>query len=182
MSSRLTRILLKLYPRRIRNRYGDELLDLQDELRSQDSVSRALLVRDAIAGAVLVRTARQRARLLIPGVIVIVGLVSAGVIVARSGGDSPLRASHPQRRPVVQIANAAPYQTCFVATGSSCSVSPCAEFVNQASVQSAVLYSTEPVTERRPAAMRARCVAYPRTQHAHAHALFVAGAVARPQP
>lgn len=35
MSSRLMRMLLKLYPRRIRNRYGDELLDLQSELEAQ---------------------------------------------------------------------------------------------------------------------------------------------------
>ena len=33
MSSRLMRALLKLYPRRIRKRYGDELLDLQSEPR-----------------------------------------------------------------------------------------------------------------------------------------------------
>ncbi len=51
MSSRLTRTLLKLYPRRIRNRYGDELLDLQDELRAQDDVSRTHLIRDMLAGA-----------------------------------------------------------------------------------------------------------------------------------
>jgi hypothetical protein len=60
MSSRLTRTLLKLYPRRIRNRYGDKLLELQDELRAQDDVSRTRLIRDMIAGALLVRPARRR--------------------------------------------------------------------------------------------------------------------------
>jgi hypothetical protein len=35
MSSGLTRTLLRLYPRRIRDRYGGELLDLEDELMAQ---------------------------------------------------------------------------------------------------------------------------------------------------
>lgn len=80
MSSRLTRTLLKLYPRRIRNRYGDELLDLQDELRAQDDVSRTRLIRDMLAGALLVRPAR-RAYLVIGAVLVIGGLVVAGAAI-----------------------------------------------------------------------------------------------------
>jgi hypothetical protein len=46
MSSRLMRTLLKLYPRRIRNRYSDELLDLENELRAQGEVSRTRLIRE----------------------------------------------------------------------------------------------------------------------------------------
>ena len=118
-------------------------------------ISLGLLALPPRPSARLAMGARQRARLLIPGVIVILGLTSDVVIVARSGGDSPLRATHPQRRLVVQIANAVPYETCFVAAGSSCSVSPCAEFIDQASAQSAVLYSTQPVTRHRPATTRA---------------------------
>jgi hypothetical protein len=39
MSQRLGRVLLRLYPSRIRQRYGDELLDLQDRLRSEGDLS-----------------------------------------------------------------------------------------------------------------------------------------------
>jgi hypothetical protein len=53
MSTRLTRALLELYPRRIRNRYGDELLDLQDQLRTEDNLSRTRLIRDTLTGALL---------------------------------------------------------------------------------------------------------------------------------
>lgn len=45
MSSRLMRTLLKLYPRRIRNRYGDELLELEDK-RSGEHVPDQPRARD----------------------------------------------------------------------------------------------------------------------------------------
>jgi len=88
MSSRLTRTLLKLYPRRIRNRYGDELLDLQDELRAQDDVSRTHLIRDMLAGALLVWPAR-RAYLMIGAVLVIGGLGVGGAAVGGPGNRFP---------------------------------------------------------------------------------------------
>ena len=93
MSSRLTRALLKLYPRRIRSRYGDELLDLQDELRGQGNLSRTRLIRDTLAGAVLVRPVRERARLVITAILVIAGLATAGSIIAAAGTSSRTQTS-----------------------------------------------------------------------------------------
>jgi hypothetical protein len=46
MSSRLTRTLLKLYPRRILGRNGDELPDLEDELWAKGELSRTRLLSD----------------------------------------------------------------------------------------------------------------------------------------
>ena len=155
------RMLLKLYPRRIRNRYGDELLDLQDELRTQGNVSRTRMIRDTIAGAVLVRPARQRAHVVITAaVIVVVGLVIAGTIITRGGTTSRLRPAHPQARLVAQSVEAVPYGTCFVAAGSSCSIAPCTEFIDQTSTESAVADSTEPATKGWPKVAKTRCVAY----------------------
>ena len=77
MSSRLTRTLLKLYPRRMRDRYGDELLELQDELRGQGDLSRVRLMRDMLAGALLVRPAR-RAYLMIGAALLITWFIVAG--------------------------------------------------------------------------------------------------------
>jgi hypothetical protein len=129
MSSRLTRTLLKLYPRRIRNRYGEELLDLEDELRAQGKVSRTRLIRDMLTGALLIRPTRQRARLVTGAVLVIVGLVVAGTIIGRRGTDAPARASHPRVQLaalVAQTERAMP-NTCPVAAGSSCSLTPCTD-------------------------------------------------------
>jgi len=167
MSSRLTRTLLKLYPRRIRNRYGDELLDLQDELRAQDDVSRTHLIRDMLAGALLVWPAR-RAYLMIGAVLVIGGLGVGGAAVGGPGTGSPARAPHPQARLTVhpqarltvRSAVAAP-PTCFVADGSSCSLTPCTEFAGQPSAEGAVAYSSPPATRSRPRLTATRCTTYP---------------------
>jgi hypothetical protein len=163
MSSRLTRTLLKLYPRRIRNRYGDELLGLQDELRAQGDVSRVRLIRDMLAGALLVRPARTY--LLIGAVLVIGGLAVGGAIIGERGTDSPARASRPQARLTVLSAVATP-PACFVADGSSCSLTPCSEFIVQPSVETAVADRSLPATRSRPRVIATpvtatRCAAYP---------------------
>jgi hypothetical protein len=172
MSSRLRRTLLKLYPRRIRNRYGDELLDLQDELRAQDDVSRTRLIRDMLAGALLVRPAR-RAYLVIGAVLVIGGLATAGTIIGGRGTDSPARTSHPQAQlnrtwilPGIRSAVAlSPYLlTCWVADGSSCSLTPCTEFTGRSSSEGAVAYSSASAAPRRPTRAGTRCTAYPHVQ------------------
>jgi hypothetical protein len=171
MSSRLTRTLLKLYPRRIRNRYGDELLDLQDELRAQDDVSRTRLIRDMLAGALLVRPAR-RARLVIGAVLVIGGLAVAGAAIGGLGADSPARTSYPQAQlsrtwilPGVRSAVALPTgATCWVADGSSCSLTPCTEFTGRSSREGAVAHSSTSAARRRPRLAGTRCTAYPHTQ------------------
>ena len=76
MSSPFTRMLRKLYPRHIRDRYGDELLDLQDELRAHGEISRTRLFHDAIVGAVLARSRRQRAAL------VLLTATAAGLVIS----------------------------------------------------------------------------------------------------
>lgn len=167
MSSRLARTLLTLYPRRIRNRYGDELLDLENELRAQGEVSRTRVIRDMLAGALLIRPARQRARLITGAVLVIVGLAMAGTVIARHGTDSPVRASHPKTRLVAQAVVAVPYGTCFVVAGSPCSIAPCTEFIEQASTEGAVTHSRGRAVQERPHRTKTRCVAFPDARPEH---------------
>jgi hypothetical protein len=159
MSSRLTRALLRLYPRRIRNRYGDELLDLQDELRNRDNLSRTRLIRDGLTAAVVVRPGRERARLVIAAVLVIVGLAIAGSVIAGAGGSSRALTSRAKARAAAPHVNATPYGSCFVATGSSCSLAACTQFTGQVSTDTAAVYSNEPAPNRGPA--RTRCASHP---------------------
>lgn len=161
MSSRLTRTLLKLYPRQIRDRYGDELLDLQDELSAQGEVSRMRLIRDMLAGALLVRPAR-RAYLMTGAVLVISGLMVGGTIIGGGGTDTLARASHPRVRLAAHVITV-PFPSsgsCFVADGSSCSLTPCAELTGQPSTEDAVASSSLPAMRIRPRAT-ARCAASP---------------------
>jgi hypothetical protein len=165
MSSRLTRTLLRLYPRRIRDRYGEELLDLEDELTAQGEVSRMRLIRDMLTGAVLIRLTRPRALIVTGAVLVVVGLVVAGTIIGGRGTDTPARASHPRVRLVAQSlpANALPYGSCFIVAGSACSLTPCTEFIGRSSGEDAVSHSSLPGTQRRRRVSGTRCVAHPHT-------------------
>ncbi|MBV9002545.1 MAG: hypothetical protein JO304_26050 [Solirubrobacterales bacterium] len=159
MSSRLTRTLLKLYPRRIRDRYGDELLDLQDELRTRGDVSRLGLIRDMLAGSLLVRPAR-RAHLIIGAVLVIGGLALGGAAIRGPGTGPAAPAS--QARLKVKTINPVPYGSCFV--GSSCSLTPCSEFTGQPSAEGAVAYRSPPATRSWPHLAATRCATYPRVR------------------
>ena len=159
MSSRLTRALLKLYPRRIRNRYGSELLELQDELRTQGNLSRARLIRDTLSGAVLVRSVRERARLVIAAVVVIVGLAIAGSIITRAGTGSPAQTSRSQERATAPHVKATPYGSCFVTTGSSCSLAACTQFTGRASTETAAVYSSESA-KRQSRVAKTRCTSH----------------------
>lgn len=150
MSSRLTRTLLKLYPRRMRDRYGAELLDLQDELRAKGDISRVRLIADMLAAALLTRPAR-RAYLMIGALLVIGALVVAGTVIGR-------RAAHS-----AASVTANPYGTCFVAGGSSCSPIPCSQFTGRPSAEGAVIYGSLPATRSRPRATT-RCARYPRVR------------------
>ncbi len=171
MSSRLTRTLLKLYPRRIRDRYGDELLDLQDELRAQGEVSRLRLVRDMLVGALVIRPAR-RTYLTAGAVLVIGGLAMAGTILG-GGTGAPARASHHKVRLAVPAVTANPYGSCFVAGGSPCSRAPCTQYTGRPASEVVAAYDWLPVKRsRRPATAR-RCAAYP---HVHPYRpVFVGG-------
>lgn len=163
MNSRVMRMLLKLYPRRIRNRYGNELLDLYSELQEQGDLSHTRLIRDMMVGALLVRPGRQRAHLVIGAVLVIVGLATAGTIIGSHGTDAPARASHLQAQLTVRNINVSPspYGSCFVAAGSSCSLTPCTEFIAQSSTQSAVAHSSIPTIAPQPRLTPTRCNANP---------------------
>ncbi len=170
MSSRLTRALLKLYPRRVRKRYGAELLDLQDELRAQGDVSRIRMIRDMLAGALLLRPAR-RARLVIGAALVIAGLAVTGAIVSGPGTGSPSRSSHSHvrlgaknLRLAVKTATAVPYGSCFVGSGTSCSSTPCAADIDQTSTGGAVTRTSAVVAQPRPRVTTAYCVRYPRAR------------------
>ena len=183
MSSRLTRTLLKLYPRRIRNRYGEELLDLEDELRAQGKVSRTRLIRDMLTGALLIRPTRQRARLVTGAVLVIVGLVVAGTIIGRRGTDAPARASHPRVQLaalVAQTERAMP-NTCPVAAGSSCSLTPCTEFIGRSSDEDAVAHSSVPTIQRARRVTGTRCPAHPHAGPQNAVLVARPATPARPQ-
>ena len=160
MSSRLTRTLLKLYPRRVRDRYGEELLDLEDELRAQGEVSRMRLIRDMVTGAFLIRVTRQRARIVTGAVLVVVGLVVAGTVIGGRGTDAPARASRPRVQLTAQYVPANPYGACPVAAGSSCSLMPCTEFIGRSSDEDAVARSSVP-TIQRPRPTGTRCPAHP---------------------
>lgn len=161
------RTLLSLYPRRIRNRYGDELLDLEAELRAQGEVSRPRLIRDMLAGAVLIRPTRQRACLVTGAVLVIVGLAVAGTIVGGHGTASPARARLAAQSATVagrmraEARTANRYGTCFVATGSSCSLTPCTEFIGRSSAADAVGHTSAPATQRQPRVTGPDCISYP---------------------
>jgi hypothetical protein len=126
MSSRLMRALLKLYPRRIRKRYGDELLDLQSELAAKGDLSRTRLIRDVFAGALLVRSSRQRAHVVIGAVLLMVGLAIAVTIISAPGTNPPARASHPELRLAVKSPTAIPCGSCSATSSSSSLTLTCA--------------------------------------------------------
>ena len=145
MSSRLARTLLKLYPRRVRDRYGAELLDLQTELEAQHQVSRARLTLDMLAGALSVRHRRERARLALITALVIVGLATAGALITQSGTGSAPRAAHRAR--VVLAISPEAGSGCFVGT-TSCSLMACREFTAQASVDGGRITAVPPKLHR----------------------------------
>lgn len=176
MSSRLTRTLLKLYPRRIRDRYGDELLDLHDELSAEGEISRPRVIRDAVVGALLVRTARQRTHLALSATIVVIGLALAATTITTGDPHSPAPASG-ELAPSV---SAAVGGACFVAAGSPCSTVACTQFATQRWTHDAVPYLTTPTVGPQRNLANARCAAYPHARQPRA--LFVARASETSQP
>lgn len=164
MSSRVTRTLLKLYPRRVRDRYGEELLDLEDELRAQGEVSRTRLIRDMLTGALLVRATRQRKRIVTGAVLVVVGLAGAGTVIVGRGTDAPARASHHRVQLTAQYVPANPYGSCPVAAGSSCSLTPCTEFIGRSSGEDAVARSSVRAIQRPRRPTGTRCAAHPHAE------------------
>jgi hypothetical protein len=116
MSSPLMRALLRLYPRRVRKRYGDELLDLQDELSAHAGVSRARLIQDMVAGALVVRRVRSvwlaiSVALMIAVIVVLgvaLGSVGSRLGVANTPGPVarvPVAWVRSQQRAIVRVAS-----------------------------------------------------------------------------
>lgn len=171
MSFRLTRLLLKLYPRAIRDRYGDELIELGTELKAEGDISRMGLIWDAFRGALALWPARSRRCLGACASLAIVVLAIAGTSI----GSRQTRATASRLRVPSHAPNAfvAPGASCFVGAGSSCSQSPCTEFADKGSAAAAVVrLSVTAVRQRSPSA-RTRCIRYPRTQGGRA--LYVGG-------
>jgi hypothetical protein len=175
MSARLARTLLKLYPRRVRDRYGEELLALEDELSAHGEGSRTRLIRDMLAGALLVRPTHHRSRLVIGAVCMVTAVAVATVIIGSRSIDVSAGGIHAAARPaalasLTQNRHAptltVPAQqgvTCAVAAGSSCSLTPCSEFVAHTSTQDPVARNSVSAVQRARSATTTRCAAYPHT-------------------
>jgi hypothetical protein len=159
------RLLLRLYPRRMRERYGGELLDLERELRMSGDLAPRRAVRDMILGALSVRSARQRTYLVVGTIAVAAGLAVVVASIAGPGAQPPARAAHSH----VRLLSAVPDLSvpCFVVAGSSCSrTPPCSEFIGRppaAAVTSAahVTASRRRRTRNRPRTGAPSCAAYP---------------------
>jgi len=173
MSSRLARTLLKLYPRRVRDRYGEELLALEDELSAHGEHSRTRLIRDMLTGALLVRPGRHRVRLTIGAVCLVTAVAGAVVIVGSHGIDVSSRGSHSAARPAPlaslnQNRHAptiiGPIQqggTCYVAADSSCSATPCSQLAGPTSTQDGAETGSVSAPQRRRRVIAERCAAHP---------------------
>lgn len=158
MSPSLTRMLRKLYPRHVRERYGDELLDLQDELRARGEISRAGLLRDAIMGAMLARSGRLRASLTLFAATAAVGLVITGFLVV-SAGPTPAHppTATPRRLAGTIIAKPEPYLCLTTESGSSCSQGACTEYVELNPMTGRIVaYRTMPADKR---STQGKCIA-----------------------
>ena len=151
----MTRTLLKLYPRTIRDRYGSELLDLQDELAERDQLSRARLICDMVAGAVTLRLAHRRVPMMVAGPALIAAIIAAALHIASTGSPTP-------HRPVALVAQtvpAAPNTTCEVAGGTPCSAPPCAEFIAQFSTGTGVTPARRSAASHSQVKLGSRCPA-----------------------
>jgi hypothetical protein len=177
MSARLLALLLRLYPRAIRERYGDELLELSRELQARGDRGRVASVGDLLAGAWRVRLRRPARWVVIAAFTTIAVAVGVGIAVAASpGAGGPASAGSPRgdHHRVVRMA-AVPSITvpCFVASGGTCASMPCTEFIAASDETVPVPVAPARVTPRRPTgrAGRAaptgsptRCTADPRVQ------------------
>ena len=152
MSSRVTRTLLKLYPRRIQKRYGQELLDLEHEMLSHGDISRLRLIRDMLAGALVFWPTRQRTRLAAFVVLGGLGLVVIGAVIVDRGPGSSRRRADPQFALVAQAVPVIPSRSCEITAGSSCSATPCTELIGQstdATTGTSSLITTTTTTTKR---------------------------------
>lgn len=141
-------------------------MDLQDELRAQGELSRMRLIRDMLAGALLVRPTRW-AYLIIAAALLIGGLAVVSTSVGGRGTDLPAPPSRAELRLTAKAAAAAvPYRSCLVARGS-CSLTPCTQFAGQPSSGGAAVYSSPPTARGRQRGTATRCAAYPRVRPQH---------------
>jgi hypothetical protein len=165
VSSAFTRALRKLYPRQVRDRYGDELLDLQDELRARGEISRTGLLRDAIVGAMLTRSRRQRASLTLTLMSVVAGLAFATSMITAATGPKPNRTPAAPWEVSIAKATSSPQLTpstaghsCpVVSDGSSCSLPACTEYVEMNPQTGNIVASTAEAAANDPA--RTKCAA-----------------------
>jgi len=182
MSQRLTRALLRLYPRGVRRRYGPELLDLQDQLSARGELSRFRLTRDAIYGAVLARSSRQRA-LFFSVAGVVLGLVVAGAILSWDIGH-PRRSAESSARVVAAVVappgrSSLPYGTACEIDSGACSLKACIVFISRASTPASTGTSVRPAEPPSPRRRQAGCAAHSADSQPHASTVSQVSAVAK---
>lgn len=180
MSSPLTRMLLRLYPKGARARFGNELLELQDEVLAHGEISRLGLLRDAVGGALLARSSRQRAAIVLTATAVALAGSLAGLAVAGGHTNTPgsrallaLATRSPDRTPTLTVPPGAMIvpRACFVRAGvASCVDTACTEFVARASSprpdKLVMILPRAGLHGREPAATSASCAALQaRTAH-----------------
>jgi hypothetical protein len=156
MSSRVTRFMPKLYPRAIQDRYAQEMVELDDELKEHGDLSRPRLLWDMLGGALLLWRARSRQCVVAGAVLTIVGLTVLGTIRGSEHPDRlPQRLDRQLRIPTASVASGAP---CFV--GGPCPASPCPQFVEDGSINGGVSYSSVPLVAHPSRPTHANCVTY----------------------
>ena len=180
MSSRTVGILIGLYPRAWRRRYGAELHDLVVEMSRRGERPGWRLGSDLILAAAgeRLRGSRRQAA----GAVLLLGVVATVAVVVALGahpGPSTLTAqaprphSHPHHRATRYRATAYRATTplghpCFVGAGSACGGPPCRELIATARAVS----PTDAAHRAIPATTGSRCASGP---DAHPHTLFVQG-------
>ncbi len=107
MSNRLLRIILALYPRSFRRRYGREVQDLVNDLEAASDRSRLWLVSELLVSAMAERlqAVRSHARLTISTLVVVAALgATVGLHRVRGGQGHPLATASAgtYRRPTVK--------------------------------------------------------------------------------
>lgn len=164
MSSRALRFLIGLYPPEWRRRYGQELQDLVAEMSECGERTSVRPVLELIMGAAaewLRRSRRQTAG----AIVVLVALCATALALTIHAHPHKPTMTAEAGRPRKELRQKAPFAPsvsvapCFISSDSTCSQTPCREFINNAE-----LLVPAPTTARR------ECASYP---SARARALFV---------
>jgi hypothetical protein len=170
MSRRLLRMLIWLYPRRWRRRYGAELEELARELAANHDRTRARL-----ALGLLVSGLAERTRGLIPRAVIVI-LVVTGLITGAVLAHSPTavvkkpdvllssRTVVSTKTPLRALTAIAQGQTCFVSSVPSvpeCRSTPCVEPIVAATPRSSTRVTYSPTGAFLRRSTRSDCASNP---------------------